>query len=87
MLGDYKAGTHLTNPKMPPVLAYKKSKKVDMIFKLPTDICVDGEIELIESRLTIEIAPSIITLSTPKACQPIPVDPAVLKGAKRFNIK
>ena len=85
ILGDYKAGTHLTNPKVPRVFAYKKVKKAEVVFDRPTDISVDGEIERVKGRLTISVVHDAVTLSTPKACQPIPVAPATAKAAARFN--
>lgn len=88
VLGDYKAGTHLTSPKIPPnVILYKKCKSVEFLFDVPTDISVDGEIERIKDKLTISIVPNAITLSTPKACQPVPLDPTVVKAAHKFNKK
>lgn len=85
VLGDYKAGTHLTNPKVPPVFAYKKCKKIDFVFDRPTDISVDGEIERINDKLTLSIVHNAITLSTPKACQPILPSNEVMKAAQKFN--
>lgn len=85
LIGPYKEGTLLTDPKAPPVFSYKKCKKVEFVFDRPTDICVDGEIERIKSKLTITVMNKAITLSTPKACQPILPDPAILRAAKRYN--
>ena len=87
VLGDYKAGTHLTNPKVPPVFAYKKCKSVDFYFEIPTDICVDGEIERIKSKLTISTIKGAITLAAPKACQPIMPEPMIMRAALKFNKK
>ncbi len=85
ILGDYKAGKHLTNPKIPKVFAYRKAKTVEIFFERPTDISVDGEIERIKGKLTISSVHNAVTLATPKACQPIPVDTEVMKSAHRFN--
>ena len=87
VLGDYKAGTHLTNPKVPSVFAYKKCKSIDIHFEVPTDISVDGEIERIKDKLTISTLHNAITLSTPKACQPICPEPMVLRAVHKFNKK
>lgn len=85
ILGCYKAGTHLTDKKVPNILAYKKCKKVELIFHRPTDISVDGEIERVQGKVTFTVVKDAVTLSTPKACQPIATDPAVARAAKKFN--
>lgn len=85
ILGYYKAGTHLTSPKMPDVFAYKKCKKAEILFYQPTDISVDGEIERVRGKVTITVVKDAVTLSVPKACQPIDTDPAVAKAAKKFT--
>lgn len=87
ILGYYKAGTHLTESKVPDVLAYKKCKQVEISFYKPTDISVDGEIERVNGKLVLSVFKDAVTLSLPKACQPIPVEPNVAKAAKRFNSK
>ena len=87
VLPSYKAGTHLTNPSVPSVFAYKKCKQVDFLFEVPTDISVDGEIERIRNRLTISVEPNAVTFCAPKACQPVAVDPTTLRAVKKFNKK
>ena len=87
ILGSYKAGTHLNNKKATPILAYKKCKKVDLMFYRPTDISVDGEIERVKGKVTFSVVKDAVTLSLPKACQPIEIDSAVAKAAKRLNKK
>ena len=85
ILGNYKAGTHLTDKKVPDVLAYKKCKKAELVFSRPTDISVDGEIERVQGKVTFSVVKDAVTLSLPKACQPIPTDPAVARAAKKFS--
>ena len=85
LIGHYKAGTHLTAQNVPQVFVYKKCERVDLIFDRPTDICVDGEIERIKDKLTLTVAHNAITLSAPKACQPIATDPTIAKAAQRYN--
>ena len=85
ILGDYKAGSHLTNPKIPRIFAYKKCEKVEIHFDRPTDISVDGEIEKIKSKLVITTIKQAVTLSTPKKCQPIPVADDHREAAIKFN--
>lgn len=87
ILGNYKAGTHLTDKKVPPIFAYKKCKKVDLHFYRPTDISVDGEIERVKGKVTFSVVKDAVTLSLPKACQPVETDPAVIRAAKKFNNK
>ena len=83
ILGNYKEGTHLTVKGIPDVFAYKKCKQAELVFDRPTDISVDGEIERVKGKVTFSILHNAVTLSLPKACQTIPVDPAVLKAAKK----
>ena len=87
ILGSYKAGTHLNNKNAIPILAYKKCKKVDIMFYRPTDISVDGEIERVKGRLTLTVVNDAVTLSLPKACQPIEVDPTADRAARKLNKK
>lgn len=85
ILGDYKAGKHVTNSKIYEIFAYRKVKTVEIFFERPTDISVDGEIEKIKSKLTISVLHNAVTLATPKACQPIPVDSEVKKAAYKLS--
>ena len=87
ILGNYKAGTHLTEKGIPEVFAYKKCKTAELIFSRPTDISVDGEIERVKGKLTFSVVKDAVNLSMPRACQPIPTDPAVMRAAKKFNAK
>jgi diacylglycerol kinase family enzyme len=87
ILGNYKAGTHLTERGIPDVISYKKCKKVEVVFYRPTDISVDGEIERIKGKMTITVVKDAVNLSMPKACQAIPVDPMVLRAARKFQNK
>lgn len=87
LITHYKAGTHLTTPSVPQVFAYKKCKQVDILFAHPTDICVDGEIEHIQGKMKLTVLHNAINFCTPKACQPIAKDPAVLKAANKYNKK
>lgn len=85
ILGDYKAGTHLTNPKIPRIFSYKKCKQIEFIFDRPTDVSIDGEIVTIKDKLSLSVAHKAITLATPKACQPILPSDEVMQAAHKFN--
>ena len=87
LIGHYKAGTHLTAQNVPQVFSYKKCQKVTIVFDQPTDISVDGEIERIKDRMELSVLKNAITLSAPKACQPIEISPSVIRAAKRYNAK
>ena len=84
ILGDYKKGTHITNPNIPRVFSYLKCKEVEFIFARPTDISVDGEITRINNKLKLSIVPRAITLSMPKSCQPIIPGNDVMRAAKKW---
>ena len=45
------------------------------------------EIEKIKDRLTLSVLNKAITLSTPKACQPIEISSDIIKAANRYNKK
>lgn len=85
LIGPYKKGTHLTDPKIPQVFSYRKIKSAEFYFDHPTDVCVDGEIERIKGRLSLSVAQKIITLSTPKACQPAAIDSSIVRAANKYN--
>ena len=85
ILGDYKAGTHLTNPKVPKVFSYLKCQNVEFVFDKPIDISVDGEITRINERLSMSIVHDAVTLSLPKACQIIPPSNDVLRAVRKFK--
>ena len=79
LVPHYKAGTHITKIKTPGIFTYKKADVVEIKFDKPTDVCVDGEFEKISGKLVITTVKHAITLSTPKACQPIGADAESLK--------
>ncbi len=85
LITHYKAGTHLTKIDTTDILTYRKCDKIELIFDHPMDICVDGEFVPIKDKLTLSVAPKAINLSTPKACQPIVPDPAVMKALSKYN--
>ena len=87
LLGHYKAGTHLTAPNVPQVFSYRKAQKIELLFDQPTDISVDGEIERIKDKMVLTVLKQAITLSAPKSCQPIKIEPAVMKAARKYNAK
>jgi diacylglycerol kinase family enzyme len=72
---------------VPQVFSYRKAQKYEIIFDHPTDISVDGEIERIKDKMVLTILKNAITLSAPKSCQPIAIEPAVIKAAKKYNAK
>lgn len=85
LIPHYKAGAHLTKIDTRNILTYRKCNKIELVFDHPTDICVDGEFEQMRGKMTLTVVPKAINLSTPKACQPIVPDPAVMKAVGTRN--
>ena len=44
LVGSYKKGTHLSDPRFEKVLTHKKSEGVDIVFDHPTNVSIDGEV-------------------------------------------
>lgn len=85
LIGHYKAGTHLTKIDVSNILAYKKCDRVEINLAHPTDISADGEIETIKDKLVVTVEKQAVTLSLPKACQPVAKDPEVMRAAAKYS--
>ena len=67
LVGDYKAGTFLSNPKAMKVIDYRQVSKFKMDFEMPIPICIDGEITSAQS-VDIEVIPNGFNFVMPKGC-------------------
>lgn len=85
LIGHYKAGTHLTKVDISDIFAYKKCDRIEIDLAVPTDISADGEIERIEDKLVVTVQKQAVTLSLPRACQPIAKDPDVMRAANWYS--
>ncbi|MGI5873910.1 MAG: diacylglycerol/lipid kinase family protein [Bacillota bacterium] len=56
MVGGYKAGTHLDDPRYQKYITYRRGRKVSVRTETPTQVCIDGEI-ITTDRVTAEILP------------------------------
>lgn len=65
LVGSYKAGTHLNNPKIQKYLIYRQGKKVNLEIEKTFPYSADGEIGY-SNNVTLEIVPKAINFVVPK---------------------
>lgn len=65
LVGPYKAGTHLENPKAKDLVTYLNCKEVVIEFAEPQNVSFDGETEVCNS-LHIKVSDSPVRISLPK---------------------
>ena len=65
LVGGYKKGTYLEDPKYAPFIIYNQGKKVTLKTKFPTEMCVDGEVFKTD-KITVEILPNAIPFVIPQ---------------------
>ena len=65
LVGGYKKGTYLDNPKYKPFIIYHRGKKVTLKTNTPTEMCVDGEVFKTD-KITVEILPAAIRFVIPE---------------------
>ena len=68
LLTPYKNGTYLSLDGIEEIAEYIKCKRLDIKFKGFQSVCIDGEIEELES-MTVEISPRALRFRLPKNCQ------------------
>ena len=81
LMNDYKAGSHLSNPKFESVLKYCRGKKIEIEAPEGFVYSFDGEL-IQQSHFTVEIAHNAIRFAVPKGAHPI-VDPQFLPKTKK----
>lgn len=69
MIGAYKAGTHLDDPRFQKILTYRRAKRVEVVFPKPELLCLDGEI-LRTAHFTAEAVPGAIRFAAPNLPAP-----------------
>ena len=65
LVGSYKAGTHLENPKIQKYLIYRQGKKVNLEIEKTLPYSADGEIGY-SNNVTLELIPQAIDFVVPK---------------------
>ena len=65
LVGGYKSGSYMEDPKYKPFIIYKRGKKVTLKTKEPTEMCIDGEVFKTD-HLTVEILPHAIHCALPE---------------------
>jgi YegS/Rv2252/BmrU family lipid kinase len=65
LIGSYKNGTHLEQEKAKPYISYYQTPSISFRFDTPTNICVDGEIEMTD-RVDIVAVPAACSFSIPQ---------------------
>ncbi len=70
VIGDYKRGRHLDNPKFRDYIVYRRCSKVSIEAQKEICLCLDGEITR-STQIDIEVLPSALTVSLPAAAHPL----------------
>ncbi len=65
LIGSYKKGTHLELEKAKPYISYYKTQSISFRFDAPTNICVDGEIEMTD-HVDIAVLPAACSFAIPQ---------------------
>ncbi|MBQ2763716.1 MAG: diacylglycerol kinase family lipid kinase [Firmicutes bacterium] len=65
LVGGYKSGTYMEDPKYAPFVIYQRGKKVTLKTKEPTEMCIDGEVFKTD-HITVEILPNAIPCAFPE---------------------
>ena len=65
LVGGYKSGTYMEDPKYAPFVIYQRGKKVTLKTKEPTEMCIDGEVFKTD-HITVEILPAAINFVIPQ---------------------
>ena len=68
LVGQYKAGTFLSNPKATEFIDYRQVSHFKMEFDSPIPICIDGEITSAQT-IDIEVIPNGFNFVLPKGCE------------------
>lgn len=66
----YTEGTHLENPKLEPLLEYRRGKQIEIEAPEGFLYALDGEL-IEDSRFTVEVAPRAIRFAVPRGAKPI----------------
>lgn len=64
LVGDYKNGNHLDNPKFKDIIIYKRCKKVEVITSEGFEVSLDGEMYA-NSHFTAEVMPKAVKFASP----------------------
>lgn len=68
LLGKYRKGTHLEDPKTADLISYIKCKSLTVQPPGQLKICNDGEISMV-GEITFEIVPGAVNFSVPRGCE------------------
>ena len=68
LIGSYKKGTYLSNPKAMKYIVYKKASHFKMEFDDPIPICLDGEIKGAKT-IDFSVVPKSFNFIVPKGCE------------------
>ncbi len=68
LVGSYKKGTHLETKLGRKIVEYKQGTSVTFEFAEPTNVCIDGEISVME-RLELSVMPRAIAFVLPVGCK------------------
>ena len=65
LIGSYKKGTHLEDPRFKKYITYRRVKKVEVKSDTPFALCLDGEI-LETTHFTAEALPGAVEFAAPQ---------------------
>ncbi|MBQ2765640.1 MAG: hypothetical protein IJF48_01465 [Clostridia bacterium] len=68
LVGSYKSGKHLETKLGKKIVEYTHAKAVSFEFAEPTNVCIDGEISVMD-KLEVSIAPRAIAFAVPVGCR------------------
>ena len=68
LIGSYKKGTYLSDPKAMKYITYKQTSHFKMEFDDPIPICLDGEIKGAKT-IDFSVVPNAINFVVPKGCE------------------
>ncbi len=65
LIGVYKKGGHLDDPRFEKYIAYRRVKKIEVVSDTPFALCMDGEI-LTTAHFTAEVLPGAVRFAAPE---------------------
>ena len=65
VVGGYRNGTHLDDPRYQSILSYRRGKKIQVKTEKPIQVCIDGQI-IKTTEIQAEILPQSIAFVTPQ---------------------
>jgi len=68
IVGKYRSGEYIDMEKLQNIIEYRRAKQVEICFKAPQNICLDGEI-ISADRIRLSIIPKRLSILVPKGAK------------------